>query len=514
MARLSKSRIQNKQTQLAGHNAYLAQGDYSFLEFYVFWLESNPSWMFPDIHETICSFFDSDDWGESETKVLLLARGIGKSSLIDLWIAYKLSKDPALRFLVMSADLKSAKRATKDILNIINKHSMCSHLRSTAVEQTTTHFFVRGCTDPRNPNVSAHGITSNVTSGRADYIVYDDVEVMRNSGNEGKRGELRRRIGEVANLLIPETSKPDACKRVVIGTYNDTISIYEDEKANGAAVLEVPLIRKPIGDYPTMTGITIWSEKYNDEWVLGQQKKVSRAMWYSQYLLIPMAPEDAELDATLLQVYDEEIEFKDLASGLGAWIRDDRLSSVSCFWDPSLAQANTDASVLSLVYTSDKGRYYIHRTIGLKGDVHQQCREVKRVAIEFGAPVVTIETNGIGNFLPDVLRQTLQGSGIVVEGRVSRGKKQDRILEAYESRLYGHYIYVSREVYTSKFYQQFKDFKSTLTRQRDDYIDSAASAILLEPVNILNSSFTVGSMENNWQDRSEGFEYSFEYTTL
>lgn len=457
---------------------------FTFAEFFAIWATSQ-KWKIPEVHLLILAFLEDEEW-LNDSKVLLLWRGIGKSTIVDLWVAYKLAVDPSLRFLILSADFKTAKKGSQDILFVIRNHPLCKHLISDNLETRKDSFFVRGHTDQRNPSVVAHGIMSNVTGGRADYIIYDDVEVRKNSGNQTKREDLRGRIAETTHLLTPQIGDTEILGRsLFVGTYHDPISIYDEEQQNGAKALKVPLITEIDGVFPKITGTSNWKERFGDAKVAAVQKKsTGKAEFYSQYLLIPTGIEDSHLDPSLATVYKDEVVITEANGTTVARIGEHVIKSVSVWWDPALSTARRDDSVLAVVYTSTEGCVFVHRTIALKGDADAQCRQVKTIARELNLPIIKIESNGIGNYLPQLLLKHLNGTGVGVEGIHTTQTKNIKIVESLETLLYSGHLFVSSQVVASKFTEQVRDFNPNINNKKDDYIDAVSSAIKEEPIRI------------------------------
>ncbi|WP_054763259.1 phage terminase large subunit [Methylomonas koyamae] len=386
--------------------------DFDFPLYAAVWYHQS-GWEIPEVHFKIFEYLeDEENWGKNKTKIVLLWRGIGKSTITDLWVAYKLTKNPALRFLIMSADGETAKKSTQDILQVLRRHPFSQHLIKAGrdLEVRKDSFFVAGHVDNRNSSVKAKGILSNVTGGRADYIIFDDIEVPKNSGTAHKREELRRRVSEANNLLVPEVGR-----RLFIGTYHDPESIYDEVAQNGASKLRVPLITNIKGDYPYMEGDSQWPERFSNQWILEKQLSChSKSEWLSQYLLIPASTSDSVLDVARIKMYDKEVDFVSANNSYHVTIGEHVIRSVSCFWDPAISSARGDDSVVAVVFSDDDNNYFIHRTIAVVGDTDDQCKAVKRIALEFNIPIVNIEMNGIGAMLPPMLIKHLEGTGIGV----------------------------------------------------------------------------------------------------
>lgn len=491
-----------------------------FRLFFMIWAMQS-DWDVPDFHWDMIDFLEkSDDW-ENGTGVLQVFRGAAKSTITALWIVFKLVKDPSLRFLILSADDRAAKRMSRDCRNIITRHPLASHLRGREEQWRENQFDVVGNDDARNPSVSAYGITSNITSARTDICVFDDVEVKRNTGNEEMREKIRLRINEVDHLLIPVTGR-----KLFIGTPHAFESIYPERIEMGATSLFLPLIMNPEGEWPEMQGESRWADRFTEDVIKLRQLQSTKGEFLSQYQLIPVSVEDSILEPDKCLIYEQEVLYYRshgrLYANIGG-IRDAHgtilggqdVVSVSAFWDPSLSKAKGDSSVLAIVYSTDRGHYFIHRLFTITGDADQQCKQVRKHLVEFKVPAVGIETNGIGGFLPQILLKQTRGTGIGVDevftSLVSKGVS---IVEAFETPLSISAIHISKQVSETPFLQQMRDFHPRNTRVKDDYIDAASKAIEREPIRMGRGKPVSGRVVDQWGEYSDAAPVEPAYSSV
>jgi len=181
---------------------------------------------------------------------------------------------------------------------------------------------------------------------------------------------------------------------------------------------------------------------------------------------------------------------------------DQRLISAACWWDPAFGQrdhgdlltrrAKRDRSVVACVFTSEDGRYWLHRIAYLHiaaGDptdeATQQCRQVARFLTEYHLPAVHIEINGIGRFLPGLLHQQLQAQGIeaaVVEV-TSRQSKDQRILEALDAVLAAGALAAHEQIWQTPLITELADWRPGISgAARDDGLDAVAGCLSVEPI--------------------------------
>jgi hypothetical protein len=146
---------------------------------------------------------------------------------------------------------------------------------------------------------------------------------------------------------------------------------------------------------------------------------------------------------------------------------------------------------------------YIRASEGDKDDeATQQCKIVARIAGALLLPSITIEINGLGRFLPNMLRKHLSELGIasaVVE-LSSRRPKALRIIEAFDAVMAAKALYVHQSVIKTPFIREMQEWMPEKTGASDDGLDAVAGALATEPVRIR----TIGSAATrpNWQGTS------------
>jgi len=492
----------------------------SFHEFFMVWAGmQTPAWHVPDVHFTTLDFLSNyKDWQDNRG-VLQMWRGVAKSTIVGLFITWMLSQDPTLRFLVLSADKKTATKITQDVSNIISRHPLAKHLHGEENIWRTDTLFVKGFTDARTPSVTSWGVMANITGSRADWIIYDDTEVPKNSGTDVQREVLRTKLDEATHILVPGGYE------LFVGTPHSYDSIYpeilgeaeKDERIReGGSSLKIPVAEGLKGEFPNYTGADklLWPERFPlEEIVKRARSSKTKGHFLSQYLLLPYNPDDTVLDPSLIAPYTAEIDIHHGNGAVLAKIGQDRVVSVSCFWDPSLAKVSTDDSVLAIVFSTDDGRYFIHRAVKLDGEADEQCLQVIKVMKECEVPHVVIESNGIGNFLPAILRKHMAGTGLTCEGKATTQNKLQKIMHAYETPLSAGMIHAHKSVMNSKFVGQLRDFnKHSVNRMKDDFIDAVAMAILSQPIRIKSGHY--GTRKQFWGPVSTGFEMEMDSVSL
>ena len=114
----------------------------------------------------------------------------------------------------------------------------------------------------------------------------------------------------------------------------------------------------------------------------------------------------------------------------------------------------------------------------------QQCRAVAALARELLLPAVRVETNGIGRFLPALLKREMAKAGApcaVIE-HTSRQAKALRILAALEPALAARRLHAHEAVFRTPFPAEMAAWRPDTTNGVRD--DALAGCLLAEPVRL------------------------------
>jgi hypothetical protein len=148
-------------------------------------------------------------------------RGIGKSWVTVAFVAWLLYNDPQLNITVISASKQKADDFTTFLLRLIQEVPFLKFLQPRGDQRCSkVAFDVGPARAKKDPSVSSIGITGQLTGGRADIIIPDDVEVPGNSDTQKMREKLAERIKECAALIKP------GGRIIYLGTPQNESSIY------------------------------------------------------------------------------------------------------------------------------------------------------------------------------------------------------------------------------------------------------------------------------------------------
>lgn len=511
----------------------------SFVAFFRRWAEVQ-GWTVPDLHLEICCWLADEVAPE---RVLMVFRGAAKSTIYAVYKAWRLWRNRAHRSLVWSADGPTAGMLTADVVNVLRNHPWTVGMLPP--RPGAKRFWVNGARDARNASMRANGVNSNATGARADDVDFDDIEVPGNVETPEARLKLRQRISESTHIAVPGAQK------TYIGTPHTHDSIYPERIAMGAAVLKIPLFRHsvrysedvdkrtrfefphPVGpdglyvmagihkgarlmregiDYQFACGFVTfatppgsvidiasfcaWPERF-DRANIEQRRRETLTLnaWDSQYGLEAKPLGEIRLDPDRMAVYDVEPVWKRANGELTMWLGRARIVGATCRWDPSSGKLKRDVSAVAVALQDETGRRYLHRVVGLTGNivdfaddgktvtggqVHQLCDLVEQLKL----PRITIETNGIGGFSPAVLKGALKQRALIcgVADQHTTTPKNRRILESLEPLLLtADQLWAHQSVIDGPLYQQMRDWNPAIQDQPDDYLDASAGACSEQP---------------------------------
>jgi hypothetical protein len=462
----------------------------------------------PPIHFRMANWLQKC-WETGERRLLLQAfRASGKSTITGLFTAWCLLIRPDLRILVLSAESHLAEKMVRTIRKVIEKHPLTIPIRPDRSEQwAADSFTVRRKNISRDPSVLARGLYANITGIRADIIICDDVEVPNTCGSAEKREKLRERLSENDFILTP------GGMQLYIGTPHSYYSIYANKPRKEIGETEIFLKnfhRMKIPIY-NKRGKSNWPERYGEKEIEAIRIASGPMRFSSQMMLEPVNILEGRLDVSLLRRYDMELDYKEAQRAPLLFMGDRKLMSCSAWWDPSYGKEKSDGSVVAIVFTDEDGNQYLHHISyikvnpqGTEDEAGLQCRVVCDLAHRFFLPCITLETNGIGKFLPAILRRELAEKKIScsVQTKESRKNKDLRILEAFDVALAAKKLHVHESVYKTPFIQEMAEWRPGLSGAKDDGLDAAAGALASEPVRI---SYTKPMTGRLWTAQGSAF---------
>ncbi len=446
----------------------------TFLEFV--WIWDKIQKMNVPKHHRMMGRFLSDLYHQSGRRqaVLMAFRNSGKSTLVGLFCAWTLSQNPNLRLLVLSADYALAKKMVHHIKHILEKHPCCQDLKPDKKEEWAgDKLTIKRHSTGRDPSVLAKGLTANITGCRADIILCDDVEVPKTCNTSAKREDLKQKLSELDYILAPDGLI------LYIGTPHTRDTIYHQ---NGWQKLILPIMDK--------SGCPTWPERFPVDKIEKIRYSTPRSKFLSQMMLQPIAFDQQRLNDKKLKQYLCELDYYEANGQAVLKLDGHHLVSGCAWWDPALGKIGGDKSVVAAVFSDSEGRSYIHRLLYLTVPENEeatsyQCHQVVQFLKDLMLPAIHLETNGIGRFLPALLRQELARNrlSVAVLEETSRQNKTERILGAIEPPLLNGNLFAHQSVYQTPFIHEMQDFHPN-GNTHDDGLDAVAGCLISEPIRL------------------------------
>lgn len=442
----------------------------------------------PELHLKIASWLERS-WKTKEKHLLLQAfRSAGKSTIVGLFAAWLLYRHSDLRILVLAADEVLAGKMVRNVKRIIERHPLTTKMKPDSADQwASDRFTIKRNMEYRDPSMLGKGITSNITGSRADIIICDDVEVPNTCDTAEKREELRTRLGEISFVLVPDGVQ------LYVGTPHNFYTIYAEKPRldigedapflQGFKSLKMPILNAQ--------GQSAWPEKYSERAIEKLKIRTGPNRFASQMMLRPVNIAEGRLNPEKLKIYDHALDYTKEINTL--FIGEKKIMSASVWWDPAFGSNKGDKSVLACLFTDEKGERYLHhleyiRLSGLEeeDEATAQCQIIASICKRLMLPSLTIEINGIGRFLPNILRNELAKAHMptrVQEFSNSRPKDL-RIIEAFDALLAAERLHMHKSVLQTPFMSEMREWRPGGSKGHDDGLDAVAGALSQEPMRL------------------------------
>lgn len=436
-------------------------------------------------------------------------RGVGKTWVTAAYVVWRLWRDPQIKVMIVSANEKKATEIATFIRRLIEELPELEHLRpGEGQRDSVLAFDVGPARAAVAPSVRADGIFGQLTGGRADILLSDDVEVPKNSETEPMRDKLRARTKEYAAII-----KPDVGEIIYLGTPQTEQSIYADlpdrgydvriwparypcppDQAKPDDVLHyeralrslAPLLRDALAAKPSLgtpSGTTCGGaptdpERFHDMDLMEREAEYGRSGFMLQFMLstrlsdaeryplklrdlVVMDVDLARAPLTLAWGSSKELAINDLPNVGFDGDRYHRPFNVSPDW------ANYTGKVLFIdpagrgkdetgyaVVKHLNGLLYLRKAGGLRGGyTPENLAFLATLAKTEGCTLVLIESNFGDGMYSELFKPVLTSVQYpcAVEEVHSTGQKERRVLDVLEPVVQQHRLVVDRSLVETDF---------------------------------------------------------------
>lgn len=226
-------------------------------------------------------------------------RGMGKSWIAAAFVVWKLRINPHLKFMILSASKDRADNFTTFCLRLITEIPVLQCLMPRTDQRCSKlSFDVGPAKADHAPSVTSKGIFSQITGGRADIIIADDIEVPGNSFTQAMRDKLSEAVKEFDAILKPGGTI------IYLGTPQTEQSLYNSLPDRGYAVriwparfpteeqfvnygLDrlAPFIVQQLEKNPALAGTSTDPQRFTDDDLLERELSYGRSGFQLQFML-------------------------------------------------------------------------------------------------------------------------------------------------------------------------------------------------------------------------------------
>lgn len=232
-------------------------------------------------------------------------------------------------------------------------------------------------------------------------------------------------------------------------------------------------------------GNPVWPEMFPPEKIKDLERIVGPRHFSAQMMLEYVAEDKAYLDPGALKFYTDDFDYHNSRIG------DKLITGVAVYWDPSSGHRVSDGSVCALIYRDDKNKTaFIHDIMYMTVSdedlqpLTTQCEQVLRFMQKHRVNRIGIETNGIGNALPEILRKISNDYQIYINiTQISNHiKKEIRILNAIEPMLTTGRLFAKDTIQQTMLLAEMLAWSPVGSKEHDDGLDAVAGALAMMPI--------------------------------
>lgn len=412
-------------------------------------------------------------------------RGLSKSLSSQLYVVWRLLRDPNEKILVMSAGATRAGNFTQFVQRLISMLPITKHMtpRHNKERTSTQAFDVAGAEPSDSPSLYAVGVGNQITGMRASLVIYDDIETTQNAGSTVQREKVDHFANEAANILM--TGKDES---IVLCTPHSADSIYTDwinsrgfkhlvipaeypEDINVYGNGLAPYILERIKANKALVGTNV-DERFTLDILASKRQRIGKSQYKLQYMLdVTMTDDlkhplklsdlivmDVDMDNCPIKispssmreniVYTKHNGFKNDKFYAPSYVSTDstdygyRVMAI----DPS--GRGSDETGISIVF-SGNGKLFIKKLTGIDGGYdYDNLLQVANMCKDHNVDTLVVESNfGDGAFtrmIEPILRSI--SSGTAIEEVRAKGQKEKRIIETLEPLLNQRKIVIDKKV--------------------------------------------------------------------
>lgn len=498
-------------------------------------------------------------------RMLMCLRGMSKSLTSQIYVVWRLLRDPDEHILVMSATGKRAENFTAFCQKLIKTLPILKPMtpRHNKERTSTRSFDVLGATISDSPSVYAVGVENAIAGFRATLVIYDDIESAQSANSAVQREKIDHYASEAANLLMS-----DRDESITLCTPHSQDSIYMEwiEKGHRAFLIPAqypdhheyygdmlaPYLKKQLKDMPGLAGLAV-DERFPLEVLESKALRIGKSQYRLQYLLdtsmsdelkYPLKLSDFIVDNVDLDSAPNKLTYSSMPDQLlhikHSGFKTDRLYRASyrsddtrgfeervMMIDPS--GRGKDELGYAIGFTS-LGRLFIRDVGGLKGGYETETmNNLLAIAKANKVEKIVVESNfGDGAFamLLEPMIDRLK-MNIKLDEIRAKGQKELRIIRTIEPLLNQHKIIMDKSIFerdgNNGINYSFSYQMSHITEEKqclvhDDRLDAFAllCEYLVESFNVMDEEIleqeSLAELEDAYNMLTQEIDFNTNYS--
>ena len=327
------------------------------------------------VHEELIQFWTSGD--AKLNQLCLMPRSHQKSQMLAYYAAWRVTKEPWITILYVSATADLAEKQLYAIKNILDSKiykrfwpemldpDEGKREKWSAMEISVDHPKRRE-EGVRDPTIKAAGLTTNITGFHCELVCCDDLQVPNNSYTEEGRRKVMQMYSQLSSI------KNADARTIMVGTRyhpKDLYAIVQDiqlEKwKDGEIVDKEPLyglffrVVETEGEYLWPKQIRADGRYFGfDENVLAQKRAeyLDKTQFRAQYWNDPNDPDNAKIPRSAFNYYSR----KNLTNETGRWEANGRRLNVFAAVDFAFSLSKkADYSAIVVIGVDSDRNYYV-----------------------------------------------------------------------------------------------------------------------------------------------------------
>ena len=456
-------------------------------------------------------------------RMVWASRGLGKSLASQIYVIWRLLRDPNEHILVMSAGATRAINYTQFVQKLIKLLPITKPMSPRHnIERTSGQSFdVAGSMVSDSPNVYAVGAGNQVTGMRASLVVYDDIETAQTVESTTMMEKIDTFAKEAQNLLM--SGKDES---ICLSTPHSMSSMYIGWLDSGYKLLSLPAevpendnahfggLAEHIAEMMVkgMYGMAV-DERLNKDFLMSKKMRIGKSKYKLQYLLDVSDADDLRYplklsDLIVMDVDDEGAPLKIAHSSMPdkqLYMKHHSFKSDK-FYQPSYTSDETapyemkllsldpsgkgrDEIGISILYSLNT-RLFLKKITGLQGGYDDEnLIQISQLCALHGIDTLLIEENWGGGMFTKMLEPHLRriSPKTEIDEINVRGQKEIRIIENLEPLVNQHRLIVDKNTLDKDYdapsinaftYQFSKITKERESLRADDRLDSLANGVI------------------------------------